>query len=116
MDPRGDFGADDFAGESESDPLIDGEGDGDAVEHLWNAAHEMLSAMRTLLDAADEFVASQRGSGDGSAARRPRARPAGERAGRVRPINIDVRDDGDSRSPSRAPADRPGESTGASYP
>jgi hypothetical protein len=36
-------------------------GDGDPVEHLWNAAHEMLRAFRTLIDAADEFVESQRG-------------------------------------------------------
>jgi hypothetical protein len=33
---------------------------GDAVEHLWNAAHELLRAMRTLVDAADEFVEQQR--------------------------------------------------------
>ena len=28
----------------------------DAIEHLWNAAHEFLKAMRGLVDAADEFV------------------------------------------------------------
>jgi len=32
----------------------------DAVEHLWNAAHELLRAVRTLVDAADEFVEQQR--------------------------------------------------------
>jgi hypothetical protein len=32
----------------------------DAVEHLWNAAHEFLRAMRALVDAADEFVEGQR--------------------------------------------------------
>jgi hypothetical protein len=31
----------------------------DAVEHLWTAAHELLTAMRKLVDAADEFVADQ---------------------------------------------------------
>jgi len=59
--------------------------DGDAVEHLWNAAHEMLRAMRTLLDAAEEFVESQRGP-------RPTSRSAPEpREGRVHHIDIDVR-------------------------
>ena len=33
----------------------------DAVDHLWNAASEFLRAMRGLLDAADEFVETQRG-------------------------------------------------------
>lgn len=32
----------------------------DALEHLWNAAHEFLTAMRKLVDAADEFVVQQR--------------------------------------------------------
>jgi hypothetical protein len=31
----------------------------DAVEHLWGAAHEFLTAMRKLVDAADEFVEDQ---------------------------------------------------------
>jgi len=53
--------------------------DGDAVEHLWNAAHEMLRAMRTLLDAADEFVESQR--------IRP---PSGRGDARVHHIDIDA--------------------------
>jgi hypothetical protein len=34
--------------------------DGDAVDHLWSAAHEFLQAMRKLVDAADEFVEQQR--------------------------------------------------------
>ncbi len=58
--------------------------DGDAVDHLWNAAHELLRAMRTLVDAADEFVESQR-----------EARPARDthepREGRVHHIDIDAR-------------------------
>jgi hypothetical protein len=59
--------------------------DGDAVDHLWNAAHEMLRAMRSLLDAADEFVESQRDA-------RPRSTGEPEpREGRVHHIDIDVR-------------------------
>ncbi len=38
------------------DPMAEG----DPLDHLWNAAHEMLGALRGLLDAADEFVESQR--------------------------------------------------------
>jgi hypothetical protein len=60
--------------------------DGDAIDHLWNAAHEMLRAMRTLVDAADEFVETQR-------AERPASRAAGApgaREGRVHHINIDL--------------------------
>lgn len=34
--------------------------DDDPIDHLWNAASEFLRAMRGLLDAADEFVESQR--------------------------------------------------------
>jgi hypothetical protein len=76
--------------------------DGDAIEHLWNAAHEMLRAMRTVLDAADEFVASQRG-----------ARPPTEgesdarsaRAGRVHHIDIDVRAEPDTTGARDAEAD-----------
>ena len=63
------------------------EGDGDAIDHLWNAAHEMLRAMRTLVDAADEFVESQRGGR--SPARRDREREPGARSGRVHHIDID---------------------------
>jgi hypothetical protein len=70
--------------------------DGDAIDHLWNAAHEMLRAMRTLLDAADEFVESQRGE-------RPAARGGagapGAREGRVHHIDIDL---GSERRPSAA--------------
>jgi hypothetical protein len=58
-------------------------GGGDPVEHLWNAAHEMLRAFRTLIDAADEFVESQRGqTARGDADREPRE-------GRVQHITID---------------------------
>ncbi len=32
---------------------------GEAVEHLWTAAHEFLTAVRKLVDAADEFVGEQ---------------------------------------------------------
>jgi hypothetical protein len=56
--------------------------DGDPLDHLWNAAHEMLRALRGLLEAADEFVETQR------------ARPAPvanePREGRVHRIDIDV--------------------------
>jgi hypothetical protein len=72
--------------------------DGDTIEHLWNAAHEMLRAMRTLLDAADEFVESQRGAGQ--SARGSRGEP---REGRVHHIDIDVRSE--SGAPSGADAD-----------
>jgi hypothetical protein len=33
----------------------------DPVEHLWNAASEVLAAVRKFVDAADEFVQEQRG-------------------------------------------------------
>lgn len=78
MEPRNEFAG---------DAPDDGETiDGDAVDHLWNAAHEMLRAMRTLLDAADEFVETQR-------AERPvrgAAGATGAREGRVHHINIDA--------------------------
>jgi hypothetical protein len=61
------------------------EGDGDPVDHLWNAAHEMLRAFRTLIDAADEFVESQRGRTAAPAGPEPRA----PREGRVHHITID---------------------------
>ncbi len=32
----------------------------DPVEHLWNAASEVLAAVRKLVEAADEFVQEQR--------------------------------------------------------
>jgi hypothetical protein len=75
----------------------------DAVEHLWNAAHELLRAVRTIVDAADEFVASQRVA----MSRRPPREHAPERESRVRRIDIDdlgVTDD---------PADRSSGSPGA---
>jgi hypothetical protein len=33
---------------------------GDTFDHLWNAAHEFLQAVRKLVDAADEVVEQQR--------------------------------------------------------
>ena len=67
--------------------------DGDTLDHLWNAAHEMLRAMRTLLDAADEFVESQRNE-----RLRPRGRGEGDAPeGRVHRIHIDGRDDPTAR-------------------
>jgi hypothetical protein len=75
---------------SEPDPVVDG----DAVDHLWNAAHEMLSAMRTLLDAADEFVESQRG-GRASMRRDGNDEP---REARVHHIDIDIDVRADSMS------------------
>jgi hypothetical protein len=71
--------------------------DGDTLDHLWNAAHEMLRAMRTLLDAADEFVESQRAAGQSARG----AREPSE--GRVHHIDIDVRSE--SGAPSDADAD-----------
>ncbi len=69
--------------------------EGDAVDHLWNAAHETLRAMRMLIDAADEFVEAQR-------AERPAARGGtGTREGRVHHIDIDL---GSQRGAAR-PAD-----------
>ena len=68
--------------------------DGDPVEHLWSAAHEMLRAFRTLIDAADEFVESQRGRADAPNASEPRA-------GRVHHIDIDE------------PGERPAAGTGS---
>jgi hypothetical protein len=50
----------------------------DVSEHLWNAAHEFLTAMRKLVDAADEFVQDQR----------ERA-PESEPDARLRRIDID---------------------------
>jgi hypothetical protein len=79
MGPRDEYGQPD----RDSAPPFDG----DAVEHLWNAAHEMLRAMRTLVDAADEFVESQRGERSSA---RNRSEP---REGRVHHIDIDVRSD-----------------------
>jgi hypothetical protein len=67
--------------------------EGDAIEHLWNAAHEMLRAMRTVLDAADEFVASQRGARPSTAGE---SDERGGREGRVHHIDIDVRAEPDA--------------------
>jgi hypothetical protein len=67
--------------------------EGDPLDHLWNAAHEMLRALRGLLEAADEFVETQR-------ARPPHA--ANEpRPGRVHHIDIDVRSDVEADDPAR---------------
>jgi hypothetical protein len=67
--------------------------DGDTLDHLWSAAHEMLSAMRTLLEAADEFVESQRDSQrDSQRGTRSTTRGATDpREGRVHHIDIDER-------------------------
>ena len=73
MEPRPDAGT---ARPGADDPPVDG----DAIDHLWNAAHEMLRAMRTLLDAADEFVESQRGERPG---RRDAARAGDARGSRA---------------------------------
>jgi hypothetical protein len=80
----------------EHDPLASDRpvDEGDALDHLWNAAHEMLRAMRTVLDAADEFVASQRNARPTRDARDARDAHGG-REGRVHHIDIDGRaDDG----------------------
>jgi hypothetical protein len=68
------------------------DGGGDPVEHLWNAAHEMLRAMRTLIDAADEFVDAQRGE------RKTVRNQPDPRDGRVHHIDIDIRADADTDS------------------
>jgi hypothetical protein len=73
--------------------------EGDTLDHLWNAAHEMLRAMRTLLDAADEFVESQRGAATAPrGAREPRE-------GRVHHIDIDMRPEPDAPFDADAGAD-----------
>jgi hypothetical protein len=53
----------------------------DVVEHLWNAAHELLRAMRKVVDAAEEFVDQQQ--------RRPRPRDA-DHGSRLHHIDIDA--------------------------
>ena len=53
----------------------------DVVEHLWNAAHELLRAMRKVVDAAEEFVDQQQ--------QRPRPRDAGPEP-RLHHIDIDT--------------------------
>lgn len=52
--------------------------DDDVVEHLWNAAHELLRAIRKVVDAAEEFVDQQQ--------RRPRDT---EHGSRLHHIDID---------------------------
>jgi hypothetical protein len=32
----------------------------DVLEHIWNAAHEFLRALRTVVDVADQYVEEQR--------------------------------------------------------
>jgi len=56
-------------------------GTADAVEHFWRAAHELLAAARALIDAADGVVAAQ-------LERSASARCDGERAPRVRRIDV----------------------------
>lgn len=81
--------------------------EGDAVEHLWNAAHELLRAVRMVVDAADEFVSSQRAA---MTWREPGARPS-EAGPRVRRIDIDgLDDDAGATRPPRD--DRWSDSTG----
>jgi hypothetical protein len=69
----------------DGDDMSVGPAEDDPIEHLWNAAHELLRAVRTIVDAADEFVSSQR------AAMKPRVprEYAPERESRVRRIDID---------------------------
>jgi hypothetical protein len=52
----------------------------DVVEHLWNATHELLRAMRKVVDAAEQFVDQQR---------RPRSRDA-DHGSRLHHIDIDA--------------------------
>jgi hypothetical protein len=42
-----------------SAPGGSGETPADALEHFWKAAHELLAAARTVLDAADGLVEAQ---------------------------------------------------------
>jgi len=84
--------------------------DGDTLDHLWNAAHEMLSAMRTLLDAADEFVESQRNERPRDRGDRGDRDDRGAPEGRVHRIDIDVRAD----APGPAAGAGTGAGTGAS--
>src|SRR5262245_53017253 len=76
-----------FEGTSDDDIFVEPPADDDAIEHLWNAAHELLRAVRTIVDAADEFVASQRRA---TSRRAPREHaPQPEPEPRVRRIDID---------------------------
>jgi hypothetical protein len=76
------------------DIYVDPPIDGDAVEHLWNAAHELLRAVRTLVDAADEFVESQRHAMRGGFPRENAPEPEP----RVHRIDIDDRDSANEAS------------------
>jgi hypothetical protein len=72
------------------EPALD---DGDALDHLWGAAHEMLRAMRMLIDAADEFVESQRVESRSETRVAPPTGsrpPTQHREGRVRHIDIEA--------------------------
>ncbi len=62
----------------------------DPVEHLWNAAHELLRAMRKVVDAAEEFVDQQQ--------QRPRSRDA-DAESRLHRIDIDTDSDTDAGWP-----------------
>ena len=84
--------------------------DGDAVEHLWNAVHELLRAVRTVVDAADEFVESQRHA----MSRRAPREQAPEPEHRVRRIDIDGRDDEGAHRSDRGAGDRPSGAAGTS--
>ena len=59
----------------------------EAIEHMWNAAHEFLRAMRTLVDAADQFVEQQRAPRGSGEAREPR----------LHRIDLDLADDDTER-------------------
>lgn len=100
-DAAGDFDDAYYGDDIGAEPPLDG----DAIEHLWNAAHELLRAVRMVVDAADEFVETQR------AAVLRRGQPgerAPEREPRVRNIDIDAREGAES------PGDRPSGAPGAS--
>ena len=68
----------------------------DALEHLWNAAHEFLRGMRGLIDAAEQFVEHQRGA---------RPHEADGREPRVQHIDIDLDLDAESHADRRADTD-----------
>jgi hypothetical protein len=78
-----------FNGESYDgdDIAVEPSASDEALDHLWNAAHELLRAVRMIVDAADEFVASQRGATN----RRVPPEHTPDREPRVRRIDIDDR-------------------------
>ena len=101
-DPYGGARYDDAFSESASydgdDIAVEPSSSEEALDHLWNAAHELLRAVRMIVDAADEFVATQRAATSG---RVPHER-APEPEPRVRNIDIEGRDGADDygdRSP-----------------